>query len=102
MSERLTECGGSIAIGRESRPSHLAYASGDSAALGLGGYPWAVMSWSESCRAASSVSAGRIFEPLGVGTKRSGAGMPSVGDAAMRRCNGCVVTASRAVQSSCR
>lgn len=55
-----------------------------------------------SSRAASSVSAGRIFEPAGAGIKLAGAGISSVAEAAMCRCTGWVVTTPCAVQSSCR
>src|SRR5580704_19294920 len=99
MSDRLTACGGRTVIAWETPWSHLAYALGDSVALGRGGYPRAMMSSSESSWSASSVSAGRIVDPAGAGMERAGAGISSVGDAATRKCTGWIVTTPPAVQS---
>src|SRR5579864_783455 len=102
MADWRTDCGGSIVMGREYISSHLVYASVDSAGSGRGEYPRATISWSESCRADSSVSAGRTLEPLGAGMEVMGAGMSAVGEGPMWRWTGWVVTVLAVAQSSCK
>src|SRR5580700_1221627 len=102
MPDWRTDCGGSIVMGREYVSSHLVYASGDSAGSGRGEYPRATISWSESCRADSSVSAGKTLEPLDAGMEVIGAGMSGVGEEPMWRWTGWVVTAPAVAQSSCK